>query len=477
MKAALSLSKAALRVGDFALIGNFPPQWTAVVAPPSLRPSPLVAPKRDWLQFYHAYLCMAVVAACTLFNFVLCLVNAQGITLGRGPVVAAEMVLMAIALALIAARWSEPMRPWAYVILLLLTINCLTAAARDAFDPKYLRDVVIIPVYIMLGISCASSNVRPLVIGIQALVLIVTLWEGMFPSHFSGTMDIVSYYLNKGDLTLDEIWNPDNELFVSAMRPDDRFLFDNLDIHRLSSVFLEPVSLGNYVVIVWLITLSLWSQLGLASRIFLLASNFVLLVGCDGRLAAGLIAITLALRLMISLVPSRLNLLYAPLVVAVGWALVEFAGFQPGRDNFEGRVAHSIHLLSNMKLLEIFALDGTLIPNWDSGIHYVVVTQSILVVVFLWTAICVFARYDRREQIFYNHGLCIYVVSTLMISYSLFSVKTAALLWFIYGYMNSTGADAAVTVPASAVPRPTPWGGVRRSTARLGVARSRTEFK
>jgi putative polymerase len=67
--------------------------------------------------------------------------------------------------------------------------------------------------------------------------------------------------------------------------------------------------------------------------------------------------------------------------------------------------------------------------------------------ILFWLLLVMNAEERRPEQIRFLHGLCIYLSLTMLVSYSLFSIKTAALLWFIHGSLQM----ASVPKVASAV--------------------------
>ena len=76
----------------------------------------------------------------------------------------------------------------------------------------------------------------------------------------------------------------------------------------------------------------------------------------------------------------------------------------------------------------------------DSGIAYLITTQSIFVVVALWATIVLPASNDRPDKTRFTHAVCIYVALNMMVSFALLTIKTAALLWFIYGSLQARNA-------------------------------------
>jgi putative polymerase len=90
-------------------------------------------------------------------------------------------------------------------------------------------------------------------------------------------------------------------------------------------------------------------------------------------------------------------------------------------------------------------------PAADSGIAYTITTQSVFGLIAFWLFLVLNAAERTPEQIRYLHALCVFLVLTLLISYSLFSIKTAALLWFIHGSFQMAGAPR--TAVSARIPR------------------------
>ena len=77
-------------------------------------------------------------------------------------------------------------------------------------------------------------------------------------------------------------------------------------------MFLEPVSLGNYVLIVTAFLCANYRHLSLKVLTFLLVGNFIALVACDGRLATVSSMIVVLFTLVATRLPRQSALLYLP---------------------------------------------------------------------------------------------------------------------------------------------------------------------
>src|SRR5262249_34533608 len=139
--------------------------------------------------------------------------------------------------------------------------------------------------------------------------------EYFFLETYLHYFNIISYYISRGSVNSDEIEWLSTTLFVSGIRPEGRSLLPFLGDHRVSSIFLEPVSPGNFAV-----TLFFWAlvrsfhEKKIYYGIFFMA--IFLTVMADNRFGAYLCVAALAA----SFLPNRIltgGLTFAPFVLVV----------------------------------------------------------------------------------------------------------------------------------------------------------------
>lgn len=396
-----------------------------------------------------------LLGAALLFNFALAFVNANGVTLTRGHVIVAEVLIVGAALALCLRFWSAAMIPWAALIWFMLTSFVLLSLLRGFTDPKHIRDVLIMPIFIMLGIVYARGDLVRLVCKLQFVVLVFMIFEAVDPVKFGQVFNVTSYYVNTRDFKAEAFWNPDANLFLSSLRPGERFLFASSGIHRLSSIFLEPVSLGNWCIIVTLFIAAFWQSMSWRALGFLVISNFLVLVGCDGRLATVTCVLILVGAPFFRRVPAIWAAAHLPIVVGIAFLLVDGFGMNTRGDTFAGRIVYSIDVMHSLGIGGLFGVDlSKILRSADSGIAYFILTQSLIGVAVIWMAICVVMPASSSRGSVVVHGICLYLALNLMVSFSLFSIKTASLLWFMYGYTQAIAVLQAKRTPSSRV---APW--------------------
>src|SRR5262249_521439 len=111
--------------------------------------------------------------------------------------------------------------------------------------------------------------------------------------------------------------------------------------------------------------------------------------------------------------------------------------FQSGSDDFRGRIAYTVELLGALGTLDLMGLSNSLVNlTADSGIVYLIISYSIFGVALGW--LFIFGRMPSRAPptTVLRCGAAIYLSGNLMVSASVFSIKTAALLWFLVGYAD-----------------------------------------
>jgi hypothetical protein len=81
-------------------------------------------------------------------------------------------------------------------------------------------------------------------------------------------------------------------------------------------------------------------------------------------------------------------------------------------------------------LLGFYGKGGIVAAN--SGWAYLILTQSILGLVGIWLALTVTGRTNPEARHMIG-GVALFIATCLPITYSLFSIKTAGMLWAVYG--------------------------------------------
>lgn len=383
---------------------------------------------------------VALVVAATTFNAVLAFVNGNVMPLVAQHVIAAELVLFATAHVIALAHWRERMSSWYLLLGMLLTVALLRAFATEDASLKPLRDILLIPTFVIAGMTISARVMDRTVLGLLVIIVAVALIEALAPDLYRAVFRIQSYYIQTRGNLQSEFYTPDNELFISAVRPNER-LFAFIDLPRLSSVFLEPVSLGNFCVVVTCWVCARWRQIGAVAGMCALIATAGLLIGCDGRLASAASVVVIGVSLIARFMPQLVLAVYVPAALAAAAVFVAVAEASTATDDLKGRLARSIELLRSFELTDWFGAAGEhLQAAMDSGIAYLIATQSVVGVLILWVALVVLSDGPTRSSKIYAHGLMAYIALTMLVSYSMLTIKTAGLLWAAHGCLLAGAA-------------------------------------
>ncbi|CAN7419310.1 hypothetical protein LJR219_002684 [Phenylobacterium sp. LjRoot219] len=380
------------------------------------------------------WLALGLLAATVLFNPALAVVNANVAGLSGGIVAAIQAGLVATAFAVGLANAERAPVRWLILAAALVASNIALGLARDAFNPKYLGDVLTIPAFLCLGARLRRQELVRLLVGLQVLIAVVGVWELLAPEAYAFVLDPRSYYINTRGFADENFW-AGGSLFVSAVRGEGRFLLPWTGFHRGSSIFLEPVSLGNWTTMATVLLAAFWRDMRPVSRLVLIVCNLISLCVCDGRLALVTNLILIAALPLLRLAPSRLAAL-AP--VAFGLSvlmLAQFGFLDSGSDDFAGRLRYSLGVLQQTTLAGVLGLEPV---EWvDAGYSYLIQTQSALVALGLWLVLMLSDFGEDAAGRRLKFGAAIAITLCLSVSFSIFSVKVSGLLWAAFGCLWS----------------------------------------
>ncbi len=248
--------------------------------------------------------------------------------------------------------------------------------------------------------------------------------------------------MNKGSLSQGKVDYAQSNFYISGERAgaQSRTLLPGLlGPHRVSSIFLEPVSMGNFAVITF--AWCLCTTASTAWRRFALAGCAIIcIVLADSRFGIGCCAVLIAARL-IPLLNARSVVFLIPIFAVLALTLAGTFHALPGivpaimQDNLSGRLLFSGRLLNSWDWQNWLGFAASPVYTADTGYAYVINNLG-LPLSLLLQAIFAFHIVRRREAASMKTMAGIYLGASLCIGASVFSIKTAALLWFLYGAAN-----------------------------------------
>ncbi|MEL1263402.1 polysaccharide biosynthesis protein GumE [Pseudoxanthomonas putridarboris] len=380
----------------------------------------------------------AVVAVLLLavgYNFLLALFNAQVIAVGPSWAYALELAIYAACFLLGLRALGRDGQLLVFAGLgVVLAFNLLRFLGTWSFDMKLLRDAIIPFAFLALG-AAYRGRLHRLVVGLAVVVALVAAFEMAFPDLYGDLVDPRSYFVNTRGNYEDDFWNEESKLYVSATRPGERNWLGGFDLPRVSSIFVEPVTMGNFIIFFCAAAITFWRSLRVAGVAFSLLLILFLLVASDGRLAS---ATCLSMLLLAPLLRRTDQALAGTLFVGVllaGWLAVWTLGVTAYQDTLLGRVFVSVAAIEGMTPREWFGMDLAAPYRYsDSGIAYFIAGQSIVVVLAFLLGYSFLLRMPTSNgQLFKNLFMVAFALS-LLVSNAYFSIKTAGLWWFACGY-------------------------------------------
>lgn len=387
------------------------------------------------------WLALGLVLSAVAFNAVLCFVNTNVLGVSVRAVILSEIIIIAAAL-LASYRSLNP----SFVVLIggVVLYNLMLALFRynhspeAGIDVKIIRDFLIPIAFFMLGVGIRNLKTADFIVYVVTFVVFAfAMLEYFFLDAYLRLFNIVQYYIARGTLDLSE-WalQVSKGLMVSGLRPEDqgRGLLPFLGNHRVSSVFLEPNSLGNFgcIVALWAIVRSRMER---RFYLWLTLAGIALIVLSDTRFDAGF----LVLGIVLIWLPLRIGtplVMVMPLVALLGLgflvAAMDRLGDSPviGGTGIVDRLLYSGRVLATFDIYNWLGIKVSRLQTFDAGYAYMISNAGIVGLAMFWLIFMSLRGSNPHFQMFRNVSAA-YFATLFCIAASQLSIKTAALLWFL----------------------------------------------
>lgn len=387
-----------------------------------------------------------LVVAALMFNPLLCFLDTQHILHASGALVAAvELFIIGI------ATWYVRDRISSRVIVLSLIVTLYVVGAHlinPTVSLKILHDLWIPYVFYLSGTTSTVATARRTLFICLGLVLFFGFFEWLAFDLYGRLFNVWQYYVDKGAMGAEVVNYQSTTAFVSGSRSANaRTYFPGLfGSARIASVFLEPVSMGNFATIVFAWALSVWSDRKRES-LLMMALAFWCIMMTDSRFATACCLLLIVIRLT-GLRRSSLFAFILPVLIATALTVMgsmhEIPGVRPGilSDDFKGRLLFSGRLLDDWSLGSWFALAPSPVYTADTGYAYLFNNLGIPLTLVLFGVIA-FHRAASDEATIFRTMMSVYFATSLCIGANSVTIKTGALLWFLYGALDARKAGNA----------------------------------
>jgi putative polymerase len=379
---------------------------------------------------------MLLIGALT-FNMALCFINTNVFGVNDTMVMGCEVVLVVTALYLGLGRNAAP-----YVVLaVFVSYAALLMALRPQLDPKAVRDFLIPIAFYLLGRTCNDIRIADRAALISGLIVIVFgIFEFAALDVYVKYFNIIKYYVARGTVAPSDVKPDTGALFQSGLRPDARTLLPFLGPHRASSVFLEPISTGNFGAILYIWALA---RKGMRHRWLTMAAGAFAIVLSDSRFGAN-VCIVATFAWLVAPVTPRFVWLAAPFAVMSGLAIYGFLSAEVNwQNNLGGRLLWAARLITSLSPEAVWGLSAEKPFLSDCGYAYSLNQVGLIGVIGFWSLFIFQAERSARAWRF-RAAVATYICLLMLVSDSVYSIKTAALLWFMVG-----SSDADQTEPAA----------------------------
>ncbi len=373
-----------------------------------------------------------------LFNAGLCFLNTMGLPVSGGTVAGAEACIVMLALAFALDHRAGP---W-LVLAVLAAYAILLLVLRGSTDPKLIRDLLIPVAFYNLGLRAPDiRDADRAALAAGLVVVAMGLFEYAALPVYEQVFNIVRYYIARGTMTAAEMNGLTGSLFASGVRPDARTILPFLGPHRVSSVFLEPVSAGNFGAILFAWGLYRPEMRG---RAWLFACAAAAIILADARFGA-VVCVAIAAALVGAHRLPRLLWFGLPCAILLALAICGFESTASDRtNNFVGRLLVAAEIITALPVEGVFGASNEKVFVADAGYAYVLLQLGLVGGLAAWL-LFVLMPAGSADAWRLRCAVATYLCLLLVISDSPFSIKTAALLWFLLG-----AADGARTGPALA---------------------------
>jgi putative polymerase len=370
---------------------------------------------------------IALVFIALFHHFILCFINTNLFNISGSWLVLTELTLIGITFTLFVRDSSIN-----YVLLLLIIITnaLILALFQQAFDPKQIRNFIVPVLLIWLGTKYDNKiSVDKLVLWAAVIVLIVGLFELFFSDIYQKFFNVLNFLISTGRLEESSTQYAETSFALNGTRYGGRNLLSFLGDHRVSSVFLETVTVSNFatVIVAWGLAKSNLKE----GWLFIFLGTLIAVLA-DSRFGTTIIMLMLMLRYTIRKDWLKFIAYLMPFFIILVCLYIgkDFTVF---RDDFETRIGSTGHHILNFKLSEFFGLysihySALLDQGYARLLHY----NGLIISIVLWVSFCAL-KFKKDTEIF-KYFIAVIITTNLAISGdSIYSFKWVAFMWFLIG--------------------------------------------
>jgi hypothetical protein len=399
---------------------------------------------------------LILVLMAVLYNGFLAFVNAHLFSVNQSLVALSEILILLSVLVLVT--WSEieksEVREVLFMSFIVILAILISLVNQQLFIDS-IRNFLIIVAFFLLGKRATESTIHKIFFVVSVVVALLLLLEMFALELYVQVLQPALYYAQTRGMEVSEY----NELgvFNAALGFEGRFGFGLYDGPRTASVFLEQVSLSNFAVVLAIYLASLWDRIEFKNKLFFIGLILLILITSRSRAAFGIVSFVLIGYHLIPLLPRMSSLLIFPVSVLITiFVYLYFAtdNVYGLEDSLKGRLLHTGQILYNLDIQDIFSLNIAGIGQYaDSGLAYLINANTLFGTLAFWLFIGLLFKPVNDSQLRLLFLVNFYFFAVLAVSgTSVFSMKTASLLWLLAGFISTLSENETTVLSASGKP-------------------------
>lgn len=378
--------------------------------------------------------CLVILAIA--YNAFLAIINAHVMTLGSAHVAISEAMILGAVLAFLFLnlRKIPDILPHVLFLLGMCSLSLWVMLTNDAIYAKILRDSFIIVIFVLLGTLLSSQQIIRTFKILMVAVLTVAVIEVFATEFYVWLFEPEQYfYTTRG---IEPFEYSDSGLFRNSLGYSSRFSFNFLSSHRISSLFLEQVSLANFAMVTLIFLMGFIKELQKREVMFFLLGSIFLILVNDTRTGALFALAMIPCFYLAPLLPKWIAVTFIPGFLLVTTLLFYDPNQTSLLDSLAGRIGFTLYLLSQADLPTL--LTGNLAginSVADSGYSYLIYATTLFGLILYWLYISLIVRSDNAASKRFVFAMNVFITINLMIGAAIFTIKVAAPMWLMLGYL------------------------------------------
>lgn len=162
---------------------------------------------------------LSVIAATLFFNYLLCFINTNVSTVGEAQVILAEAMIMAVSWGVLLLSRRQLDLRWICFALAIVFCAVWVMVLRQEVQPKTVRDLIIIPTFVLLGIQFGRRDLSKPLVFLCFVVFVLGVCEAAMTDIYLKYFNIIHYFIAKGATPEEQAAYNGTSLFVSGIEP------------------------------------------------------------------------------------------------------------------------------------------------------------------------------------------------------------------------------------------------------------------